>query len=805
MDTPELFDFSFVDRKREQIIFDNFILEPKKNVLWIDGNHGVGKTQFIKHTMKKYMNYSFAYYDIKPGKANTEILTDFIKVLQTIGEFDFGNFVLNEYSAFYNSLGSTINISSKAFTENVSNIVSLILDITNYVVTKSKERRESIDIIQKYIEKILFKKKLFICIDNFSRCNEDISAIFCNIFKHFLECSNCRICLITTTDDMDDKKRVKFRELIANLPISIKKFDNHHFFYEIMDPIFEMGEFTEDDIKYIHLKCHGKPQKLSVIISKLLDKQGIQYDRGRRKAVINRKILKDILKEEYINYNKHDFSEAQKWILFSFLCLYDNVNVQDVKELAMYVAKNNFFFLAFNENVFHEQLLKLIEHNHLCTDGQTLSTCHDSDFIDFTDIFLTSGFYQMISKSAYEFLLSSSTLCDREDLICRHMREADIPTWENRNYLYGEKLFRKHQYYDAQKIFSYLLKDRNSLNEQQLLLIGINEYEVGHYESAIDIMKNIVMDNLVDSNDKYNLVFYWGKSIYNYKFDPSKAIEKLKEAITYAAPRSKEYVKVQNLLQMYYMEIPGCEQESSNLFNEIRNEYKSLCPDEWASTMRGCHNFLNDEQDALELLEEAISCTNDALEHAYIDTTRGFVYVRAGNLETAMTFFGRSYEAIKNMKRHESSYAANDLAVCYMMKDNYIKAREILQDALFWNKTNYGKIVLYVHLMICESFLNNKSEAERYLDFLDEYMSTNKPKDKVMIRKVYLNLAVASKQIGNNIMFHKYMDKAQGYIKDTSSEWRFSVIQEKTDIPYSPNIYYSYSKFDPWFIVYAHD
>ena len=803
MDTPELFDFSFVDREREQIIFDKFMLEPKKNVLWIDGKHGVGKTQFVKHAMKTHKNYSFAYCDVKPDKKNTEILVDFIKVLQGVGGFDFGNFVLNEYSSFHNSLGSTINILSKALTENISNIVSLILDFTNYVLTKSRERRESIDIIQKYIEKILLEKNLFICVDNFSRCSEDISAVFCNIFKRFLECSNCRICLITTTDDMDDEKRVKFRELINNLPIAIKKFDDHRFFYEIMEPIFEMGEFTEADIKYIYLKCHGKPQKLSVVISKLLDRQGIQYD-SKRKAVINKKILKDILKEEHIN-KKHDFSESQKWILFSFLCLYDNVNVQDVKELAMYIAKNNLFFFAFNENVFHEQLLELVDHNHLHTDGQTLSTCHDSDYIDFTDIFVTSAFYQMISKSAYEFLLSSPTLCVREDLICRHMREANIPTWENRNYLYGKELFRKHQYYDAQKIFSYLLKDRDLLNEKQLLLIGINEYEVGHYESAIDIMKNISIDDLIDFNDKYNLVFYWGKSIYNHKFDLSEAIEKLKEAITYVVPRSKEYVKVQNLLQMYYMEVPGCEQEALGIFNEIRNEYKALYPEEWASTMRGCHNFLYDENDALELLAEAVSCTNDTLEHAYIDTTRGFVYARAGNLDEAMACFESSYESIKDMKRHESSYAANNLAICYMMKDNYVKAREILQDALFWNRTNYGKIVLHVHLMICESLLNNKIETERHISILDQYMNTNNPKDEVMIRKVYLNLAVASKQIGENIMFQKYLDKAREYIQNTSSEWRFSVIQQKTRTSPPQNIYYSYSKFDPWFIVYAHD
>lgn len=63
MNTPDLFDFSFVDREREQKIFNNYMSEPNKSVLWVDGKHGVGKTQFIKHAMKQYANYAFAYFN----------------------------------------------------------------------------------------------------------------------------------------------------------------------------------------------------------------------------------------------------------------------------------------------------------------------------------------------------------------------------------------------------------------------------------------------------------------------------------------------------------------------------------------------------------------------------------------------------------------------------------------------------------------------------------------------------------------------------------------------------------------------
>ena len=56
MDTTLLFDFSFVDRNKESKIFDAFMYENEKNILWIDGNHGVGKTTFVKYNMQKYIN-----------------------------------------------------------------------------------------------------------------------------------------------------------------------------------------------------------------------------------------------------------------------------------------------------------------------------------------------------------------------------------------------------------------------------------------------------------------------------------------------------------------------------------------------------------------------------------------------------------------------------------------------------------------------------------------------------------------------------------------------------------------------------
>lgn len=805
MNTTDLFDFSFVDREYEKKVFEKFTMSSDKCILWIDGEHGVGKTTFLTHMLESIKSYKFAYFDIKSDKNSKEILEGFINEIQKFAMDDFCSFLVREYKAFYNNWGGLINNLSNFIPNNFSNIISGILDVSNYVINRAGEREESISVVLKYLNKILEKQKLFICIDNFSSCNKDTTDIFFDIFKPLLDNLNCKICIITTSNDMTDEKKIQIQETIPYTALNLMKFDKEVYFYQIMEPIFLMDNLSNDDIKYIYCKCDGKPQKLSVVISKLLDKHGIIYNTSINKAEINKDKLQCVLGNEYIHYNTNDFTAIQKWIIFSFLCLYDGVSIQIVKKLALYISKNISLYNCYTEKMFHKELINMIDHKQLISDGQTLNVYHESDYIDYMDIFSSSNMIPIFSKNAYEFILNCPQLMYREDLLCQHMRKANIVSWQERNYLYGAKLYNNHQYFDAQKIFSFLLNQEELLSDQQLLLIAMNQYESGKYKDTINIIEKINIDKLVKLTDKFRLFYFWGKSIYNYSGKINEAVDKLNKAKNFVNLQSEEYITVQNLLQMYYMEIPGKFSTALDIFNEIRINCKGLYPEIWASTMRGCHNFLNNNEEALELLNDAQNCTCDILEKQYIETTKGFVYARNGDFKKAKKCFENAFENIKKIKKHESSYVANNLAVCYMIEGKYSKAKEILLDAMFWNKTNYCKIVLNVHLMICECFLNHQSEAEKYLSFLEKYTNLYNPKDSILCRKIYLNIAVVSKWLGNDITFKSYIKKAKKYIENTSSQWRFYAILGQPKEPMPQNTYYSYAKFDPWFIVYAHD
>ena len=83
-----------------------------------------------------------------------------------------------------------------------------------------------------------------------------------------------------------------------------------------------------------------------------------------------------------------------------------------------------------------------------------------------------------------------------------------------------------------------------------------------------------------------------------------------------------------------------------------------------------------------------------------------------------------------------------------MLNNKYIEAKDVLQEALLWNRTDYGDIVLQNHLMMCCINLNQQQEAIPYYDYVNGYVNKNPNADIIMKRKLYMNLAIASKQLG---------------------------------------------------------
>lgn len=806
MKTSELFDFQFVDRNKEQKVLNNFFQNRTEQTLWIKGNSGLGKTTFFNFVYSNWRNYCLCYVNINCDSTASDILQDFILELQKNSDIDFISMVKKKYKRLYNTVyKNSKEVTSELF-PNISNIVSVILDVTYTIVTLYDNQVSPQEMIDEYIRTILTERKICICIDNFSRCNIETAELFFRFFKNFYSEENFRSCIITTSEDISEDLHYAIYHNLPCKEIKIENLDNYIYFSEILNPIFELKNFDPADIEYLFKKCNGSPKKLSTIISKLLEKNGISiYENS--KAEIDRKKLFSILQSEYIQFTEDDFTSAQKWIIFSYLCLNERVKVDLLEELSLFIAKKIYLYRAYNIPKFTQELEGLIDNKILLYNSDdTISTRHDIDYRELMNIFDDSEFKPIFSQYAYEFLKYKTKISERQQLLCKLARNASIDGWEKLIFSYGKTLTKNKQYYDAQKNFAYLSNYFNKLHIMQIMFIAINSYRTGNYRLAIEQFTTISLDELQFRRAKYYYLFYIGKS-YNNIGQTSRAANLLEQALEQTEIDSREYVQTLNMLHMYYFEINGKMGLSKKFFDKIKNNYKVQFPDIWANTMRGCHNFLP-YSEAINVLREAENILDDELEIAYIKTTKGFLYIKNNQLCDAKNIFQEAVKTIKGLRIHEYSYAANNYAICRMLDRDYQEAKEVLQEALLWNRTEYGNIVLQVHLMMCSLHLHQQQEAQKYYNYLSDYIDKCPNADTIIKRKLYINLAIASKCLNFSIQENSFLNKCSSMIKNTSSEWRYYALTDNFDkcpISRPKSSCLTTLDFEPWFLIYAHD
>lgn len=454
MKTTELFDFRFVDRKREQEILNNFFENKTETTLWIKGDGGLGKTTFFNYVYNNWQKYSLCYINIKNGINSANIISEFILKLQSFCDIDFLSMVKKKYKQFYNCVYKSFKDITTELFPQINNIVSIILDTGYIAITMHDKHISTIEMINDYIRKILEKRNLCICVDNFSRCDLETANIFFQVFKTFFQEEGFRGCIITTSEELKNSLQEAIHHCLPYTEIKISNLKKFIYFCEILEPIFELKDFEEADLKYLFEKCKGSPRQLSTIISKLLEKNGIIIN-SLSKARIDKKILFTILQAECIRFKEDDFTAAQKWIIFSYICLAEITSVEMLEKLALYVADRSFLHRAYNQQTFQTELLHLIDNKILIYDANnTISTCHDIDYRELTDIFYNSQLKGIFTQYAYEFLKMYSEFPEKQELLCKHAREVGISGWERMNFCYGKSLAKKKQFYDAQRIFS---------------------------------------------------------------------------------------------------------------------------------------------------------------------------------------------------------------------------------------------------------------------------------------------------------------------------------------------------------------
>lgn len=134
-----------------------------------------------------------------------------------------------------------------------------------------------------------------------------------------------------------------------------------------------------------------------------------------------------------------------------------------------------------------------------------------------------------------------------------------------------------------------------------------------------------------------------------------------------------------------------------------------------------------------------------------------------------------------------------------------------IKRAFYWNRSSYLDIVLNTHLMLCYEQIGKKEESYIIANMLFEKLESKEVKDSVILRKVYLNLAINFDRLGFIQSAKKCAKKAYIFSINSSSEYRAAKIYVKyfgsisNEILTIKDQYCTKCYFDHWITIFSHD
>lgn len=813
MKSNEIFNFIFVDRFNERQIIENYITtDNETDLLWLQGERGIGKTRLINYVLPQQHNIVNIYINSNINETEKDILLVLLNELEKYHNLSFQEYIWKNYKSIQKLTSQIVELTLAKTFPNLEKILEYFFDNTYILISKKNLTKEPVQVISDYINEILAIQKLFITFDNFTRCDNKSVQYILAIIKAFSNNSRIKFCIITTNEDEGMLPDLT-EKLLSTLDVRIvklKKFEKCEYFYQILEQNFNLNSLSAYDLAYIYNKCSGNPQKLTKILQKLYIQEGVKVNHSS-KADIDFQKLNALLRENRFQLEKEDFPIKEKWILYTLVNLGKTFKIEELAKITKYLAENIFLFNILKENDFYEALYQLMEQRILETDAQqNVYFGHDEYYYDIIELFENEPIKTLFYHSLYRYFLENNKIISRlnqdisySGLICFYAYKAREEGWGKINYFYGTSLYKKRQFNEAANIFVRLNDDVASFGYIEMLRIALCFYEAGSYEYARYWLDSINTENLHFPALKFIYHYYYAKIINNTEIAKDVAIAELNKAMEYTANNIERKVYTLNLLHLYHLETANGRKKAYSIFNDIKDNYRQSAPVAWANTMRGCQNFISGK-DALELLNKAYDILDNPIEKAYIVNTKGFIYAKMDEWKFAQEKFNEAFEILRELKIHESSYAANNLAVMCMLSGNYEAALDILYNARIWCTTKYANLVIKVHMAVCYVYLKRYNEAENCIKEL-ERLTIENIDDNVIKRKITINLGICYQKMNSNIEGTKILERALPWVKGTSSEYRlYKLLKIKTSV-LPKTKYDKFSSFEPWFLIYAHD
>lgn len=816
MENNDLFNFKFVDREIERNVVKKFLFDSNNDkILWIHGESGVGKTELVKYFTDHFKHYKFIH--INPVK--TQILSYFSAFTKELEkeEFTLPNFIIKNYKMIRDLAKDTISeinektkflmglleIGEKIFIDAKGDFFSTANVLTHYIVDISKD-----------------KKHIFV-FDNFQQCDtnslEIIQEITCNLLKN----ANIKFIFITTDNTLSaDSEVIKLLlDKIPTSPVLIKPFTIKEYFLDILLNIYSLDNVNISDLEQLFLICNGVPEKLKTFLRNMYLSNGIEYYNDSNQARLMPNIFKETLCKGVDNTDLDSLDIIEKLVFKIIICWNETMPIALLDDVAQYISREALCLPKELKVHIINAIYKLIGLNILELGENGLKVKHDLLYLSFLpkynvipEIILYNKLYNYININRTQVIKHySQTFFEISNALYSY--KSSMPSWQQINLSCLKMLLEQSDFKNIDAVLSRLESNLTDIDISDLILLAECFYNRGKYYNARNILNYAQGKLTIDA--EYFRYYYLSGKLYNMVMDKGNAEKELLLAQKYVLPKTDEEILIKHMLQLVLVEVKGRKKEAKEIFcsvSEHLEDYKGNSK-VLGILLKNCSNYYNGKN-ALNLLEIALKISeenNDLVEIAFTKNNMGYEYFKLNDYEKCKTLYEESLSILNQTKIHESAYPLSNLAICYMIENNYLEAIMLINRALLWNRSTYLEFVLNTHLMLCYERTGEKDKSYEIAEKLFCKLESGKIKDPVILRKVYLNLAINYDKLQFEQRAKICIEKAYVFSIDSSSEYRASKIYSKyfgpinRDISTIKDTYYTKYYFDHWLTIFSHD
>lgn len=825
MNSINLFQFPFTDRSAEREKLLDFIkTEQDTNILWINGNHGIGKTFFLENVLSEDIPYHVIKVSIDPEIESPDYLKELVLCLQQASGIKFNKFIKSNFKSILNIAKSVAVQLLKVASLDLDELMEAIFDSSKLFVDNNDAKQSSEKTIEKYISHIISKKRTILVLDNFIYCEKKSLKIIGTILRAFCNSPDIKFIIVTSEDDAVNKKQVfdYISDNIPCIPLPMYALNESIYFYQIIANIFELdGRATNEMVECIFLLCKGSPSRLKTIIQNLLfTKDAISFSDSDIKAHLSIDKLQEYILSKSTDIDLSLLNEMQNFVLQIISSFGERMTLYVLKELFSHLTNKMHLGISITKYVFDNELDCLISSDILKAtenaDDFDITIKNDLTFFYLSVVMRKKLNRCQLSNYVFQYLLDQRVIMQNfysndqiNSLLALHSYIGKREDWKDINYKIGLAKYQKGLIAEALTCFMRIVPDIDTLNEDQKIIIAECCYNNGEYDLAMDILKNIDIEKIRNSK-LYNYNYLYGRVCF-IKMQASQAEQFFRKAADVSIDDS-DTIAAYNMLHMSILESDSDRLKAQEVFDQTLKKYPLNYP-AMAQLLKCCTYYYSGEK-SIQYLTQALKLSQqsqDTLNEAYIYNSLGIEYFRTGQKDLGRENLCLAKDILENLRPHEIAYPLCNLASCELHTKNYKQVLKYLAEAEFWVTSPYIKIVNKVLTFSCYNLQKNDNECKKHAEWLLNYINNTPVQDPAVIRKICISLAIYYDRVKKTELAMSCIKRAYPLLKGTVSEYRGTSLMNRLcgtnyEITWPPHnsIYYKTLEFEPWLTYISH-